>query len=81
MTSGVLQGDCLSELKKLKSSSVDLVYLDPPFFTQKKHTLKTRDNTRTYSFDDSWDSIEAYRNYIKERLAECRRTLKSTGSI
>lgn len=81
MISGVLQGDCLSELKKLKSSSVDLVYLDPPFFTQKKHTLKTRDNTRTYSFDDSWDSIEAYRNYIKERLAECRRTLKSTGSI
>ena len=33
------------------------------------------------SFDDSWDSIENYRNYIKERLVECKRTLKPTGSI
>ncbi len=81
MIKEVLQGDCLVELKKLKSSSVDLVYLDPPFFTQKRHTLKTRDNTKTYSFDDSWDSVEDYRNYIKERLIECRRMLKPTGSI
>lgn len=81
MINEVLQGDCLGELKKLKASSVDLVYLDPPFFTQKKHTLRNRENTKTYSFDDSWSSIEAYKNYIKERLIECKRTLKSTGSI
>ncbi len=81
MINAVLHGDCLSKLKTLEASSVDLVYLDPPFFTQKKHTLKTRDNTKTYSFDDSWDSIENYRNYIKERLVECKRTLKPTGSI
>lgn len=81
MINGVLQGDCLNELKKLRASSVDLVYLDPPFFTQKKHTLRNRENTKTYSFDDSWSSIEAYKNYIKERLAECKRTLKPTGSI
>lgn len=81
MINEVLQGDCLNVLKKLKASSVDLVYLDPPFFTQKKHTLRNRENTKTYSFDDSWSSIEAYRNYIKERLIECRRTLKPTGSI
>lgn len=81
MINEVLQGDCLNVLKKLKASSVDLVYLDPPFFTQKKHTLRNRENTKTYSFDDSWSSIETYRNYIKERLIECRRTLKPTGSI
>lgn len=81
MINEVLQGDCLNVLKKLKASSVDLAYLDPPFFTQKKHTLRNRENTKTYSFDDSWSSIETYRNYIKERLIECRRTLKPTGSI
>lgn len=27
----VKQGECLTELSKLKSNSVDLIYLDPPF--------------------------------------------------
>lgn len=81
MINRVIEGDCLDELKDLKDSSVDVVYLDPPFFTQKKHTLRSRDNSRTYSFDDSWESVEEYRRYIAQRLMECRRVLKSTGSI
>lgn len=81
MIDKVVKGDCLDELKKLDDSSVDLIYLDPPFFTQKRHTLRNRDNTKTYFFDDSWNSIEDYRNYIADRLVECRRTLKTTGSI
>ena len=39
----ILHGDSLKELKKIENKSVDLVYLDPPFFTQKKQTLKNRD--------------------------------------
>ncbi len=27
--------DCLNILKKVDRKSVDLIYLDPPFFTQK----------------------------------------------
>lgn len=81
MINKVIEGDCLDELKNLKGSSVDVVYLDPPFFTQRKHTLRSRDNTKTYSFDDSWDGVDEYRRYIAQRLTECRRVLKSTGSI
>lgn len=81
MINKVIEGDCLDELKHLQDSSVDVVYLDPPFFTQKKHTLRSRDNSRTYSFDDSWESVDEYRRYIAQRLKECRRVLKSTGSI
>lgn len=77
----VLLGDCLEQLKNIQDESIDLVYLDPPFFTQRKHTLKTRDNSKTYSFNDSWDSINDYQQFIKERLLECHRVLKSTGSI
>ncbi len=77
----ILQGDCLKELKKLDSKSVDLVYLDPPFFTQKKQSSKSRDTLKEYSFDDTWESIESYKNYIQERLVECKRVLKDTGSI
>lgn len=77
----VLLGDCLEQLKNIKDESVDLIYLDPPFFTQKKQKLKTRDNSKEYSFDDCWDSINEYIDYIKLRLIECRRVLKPTGSI
>lgn len=77
----LLQGDCLNHLKQLPSQSVDLVYLDPPFFTQKTHSLKTRDNTQTYEFEDKWDSILDYKNFIMIRLKECKRVMKNTASI
>jgi site-specific DNA-methyltransferase (adenine-specific) len=74
-------GDCLAWLKTLEPASVDLVYLDPPFFTQRVQRSKTRDNTQEYRFSDSWASIEEYKVFIKQRIDECRRALKDTGSI
>ncbi len=74
-------GDCLHEMKKIADASVDLVCLDPPHWTQKTHTLKTRDNATTYQFHDRWDGIAAYRDFMRPRLAECARVLKETGSI
>ena len=76
----LIHGDCKTELQNIEQSSVDLVYLDPPFFTQKKQSLKNKSN-REYSFEDSWESIDSYKNYIQERLVECKNVLKSTGSI
>ena len=77
----VIKGDCLEVLKKLDPKSVDLVYLDPPFFTQRKHSQKTRDNISEYSFTDVWGDLSEYVTYLEERLIECRRVLKDTGSI
>lgn len=77
----LIHGDCLTELSKIKEESVDLVYLDPPFFTQKKQSLKTRDNSKEYFFVDVWENIDEYTHYIKKRLKECRRVLKNSGSI
>lgn len=74
-------GNCIDRLKEVSSDSVDLVYMDPPFFTQRKHSLLTRDESKKYEFDDSWDSIEDYLNMIEDCLTECKRVLKSTGSI
>jgi len=76
----LIHGDCKTELQNIKQSSVDLIYLDPPFFTQRKQTLKNRNN-KAYSFEDSWDNINTYKNYIQERLEECKKILKDTGSI
>lgn len=77
----VITGDCFEKMKELSSESVDLIYLDPPFFTQRTHTLKTRDNTKEFSFEDTWDSLKEYLDFIKVRLEECYRILKPTGSI
>lgn len=77
----LLLGDCLERMKDIDDECIDLIYLDPPFFTQKEQTLKPRDNSKQYSFDDKWDSIDSYRIYMEERLRECFRVLKRTGSI
>ena len=76
----LMHGDCKAELQKIEQNSIDLIYLDPPFFTQKKQTLKNRQN-KEYSFEDSWDDINTYKNYIQERLEECKKVLKNTGSV
>lgn len=76
----ILQGDNLELLKTIKSSSVDLIYMDPPFFTQKTQKLSSKDNI-TYSFEDTWASIEDYKCFLHNRLIECKRVLKDSGSI
>ena len=77
----ILLGDSLIKLREIDENSVDLIYLDPPFFTQRTQKQKTRNNEKEYSFDDKWNSIDDYRMYIQERLVECKRVLKNTGSI
>jgi site-specific DNA-methyltransferase (adenine-specific) len=59
----------------------DLVYLDPPFFTQRQQKLSPRDRNREFSFDDRWQSISHYASFLFERVKEFHRVLKSTGSI
>ncbi len=73
--------DCLSQLRTARAESVDLVYLDPPFFSQAVHKAKTRDNAEEYYFSDTWSDLQAYISFTRERIEECRRVLKDTGSI
>jgi site-specific DNA-methyltransferase (adenine-specific) len=58
-----------------------MIYLDPPFFTNKKHSLSSRDRKTHYSFDDLWDSHKSYAEFMLIRLIEARRILRDTGSI
>lgn len=74
-------GDCFTVLKTLETGSVDLFYIDPPFFTQKVHALTTRDGSARYSFKDLWSSREDYGDFLIDRLRECHRCLKNTGSL
>ena len=77
----VLLGDCLDILPTFESESVDLIYLDPPFFTNTIQKLKTRDGSKEFSYSDIWKSHEEYAEFLYKRLKELKRVLKSDGSI
>jgi len=77
----VLLGNCQELIKTISAESVDLVYLDPPFFTQKAHSLVSRDNSKEFSFNDKWKSLDEYLKFIEDVLIQCRKALKDTGSI
>ena len=63
--------DNLAELKKMPSGSVDLVYIDPPFKTQKDWK----------DFDDRWVDDVEYMDFMRPRLKEIHRVLKDTGNV
>lgn len=77
----ILHGDCLTHLPAINNASIQLIYLDPPFFTQKEHSLRTRDNSTEYSFEDRWVSLADYLSFMREVLSHCKRTLKHTGNL
>lgn len=74
-------GDCLDRMSEIAENSIDLIYLDPPFFTEKKHVLKTKDRSKEFSFDDIWGSYLSYGNFLHERIKFMKNLLKNTGSI
>ena len=74
-------GDCLEVAKKLADSSINLVYLDPPFFTQKTHKLSTRERDKEFKFDDLWKSVNEYADFLYQRLRGFHRLLTHDGAI
>lgn len=77
----VICDDCVNGLTRIEDNKVDLIYLDPPFFTQDVQRLYSKETKTELTFSDKWNSMEEYLLFMEERLIECKRTLKDTGSI
>lgn len=60
----LIQSDCLTGMLELPDEFVDLVYLDPPFYTQKTQCGTSR-NGKQYAFDDTWTSRNDYLSYMR----------------
>ena len=56
----ILVGDCLTELKRIPSGSVDLVFADPPYNLQLSGGLTRPDQSKDNPVDDHWDQYENY---------------------
>jgi len=75
-------GDCKEVMAKFPSESVDLIYADPPFFSNRHYEVIWKDGAEIRSFGDRWKGgIENYVLWMKERLEHCYRVLKKTGSM
>ncbi len=78
----IYTGDCKEVLRHFPENSVDLIYLDPPFFSNKLHEVIWGDGYEMRAFEDRWKGgIENYTGWMEERLRECYRVLKEEGSM
>jgi len=108
-TNVIYCGDCLDVMKKFPDECIDLIYIDPPFFSQKEYeNFWIKDKASKLKFSDKqWEKLRrsvnptilkeyeaierrwrgghkgiyVYVAYMRERLEQCWRILKSTGSI
>ena len=78
----LILGDNLEIMRTLESESVDLIYLDPPFFSNCNYEVIWGDEGEVRSFQDRWaGGIDHYIAWLKERVEQMYRILKPTGSI
>lgn len=81
-TNAIYEGDNLEILSKFPSNSIDLIYADPPFFSNKHYEVIWKDGAEKRAFEDRWKGgIEHYIAWMEPRIREMHRVLKDTGSI
>jgi adenine-specific DNA-methyltransferase len=75
-------GDNLHVMRLLPPESIDLIYIDPPFFSGRNYNVIFGDQNEVRSFTDIWEGgMPGYLTWLNARLLEMKRLLKPTGSI
>ncbi|MFB3894135.1 MAG: DNA methyltransferase [Phycisphaerae bacterium] len=74
-------GDNLEQLRKLPDGCVDLIYIDPPFNSNRNYEVFWGETKEKRAFEDRHASTQAYIDYMRPRCVELARVLKKTGSF
>jgi site-specific DNA-methyltransferase (adenine-specific) len=78
----IYSGDCKEVLSHFPENCIDLIYLDPPFFSNRHYEVIWEDGYELRAFEDRWKGgIQNYIGWMVERLQLCHKVLKDTGSI
>ena len=89
----LLLGDNLSIMTALipeYEGRIHLIYADPPFFTNRKYPARIgrgEDSRRpdqwqmTEGYHDNWDGLDAYLDFLYQRLAAMYRLLSPNGTL
>ena len=73
--------NALDDLIK-KGIRADLIYLDPPFFSNRHYEVIWGDEAEVRSFKDRWEGgINVYIEWMKERILKMYDALNETGSF
>ena len=82
-TNVLYYGDNLEVMHKyIPDNSIDLIYIDPPFFSSKAYEIIYGDAKEKRMFEDRWKGdVYHFVNWMEPRLAQMHRVLKPTGSI
>lgn len=82
MRNTLICGDNLEILSTMEKESVDIEYIDPPFFSNRNYEIIWGDEAEIRSFEDRWEGgINVYIDWMRQRVIELHRVLKSTGSF
>jgi site-specific DNA-methyltransferase (adenine-specific) len=74
-------GDNLEQLKKLPDGCIDLIYIDPPFNSNRTYEIFWGETKEKRAFEDRHESTRAYIEFMRPRCVELARVLKKTGSF
>jgi len=74
-------GDCLDQLHKLPDACVDLIYIHPPFNSNRNYEVFWGETKEKRAFEDRHAGTQAYIEYMRPRCVELARVLKKTGSF
>lgn len=74
-------GDNLEQLQKLPDACVDLIYIDPPFNSNRNYEVFWGETKEKRAFEDRHANTQAYIDYMRPRCVELARVLKKTGSF
>lgn len=72
-------GDSRELLEELEGESINVVYLDPPFNSNRKYRLTSSDDS--IGFDDIFATDQEYVDLVSPMVKECARVLKKDGSF
>ena len=74
-------GDNLEQLAKLPDACVDLIYIDPPFNSNRNYEVFWGETKEKRAFEDRHENTKAYIDYLRPRCVQLARVLKKTGSF
>lgn len=85
LENSIYYGDNLEILHQFPDDSVDLIYADPPFFSNRLYEVIWGEKYEKRAFEDRWAGgrrgINTYLEWMKPRLEQCHRVLKKTGTM
>ena len=82
-TNVLYYGDNLEVMHNhIPDDAIDLIYIDPPFFSSKAYEVIYGDTKEKRMFEDRWKGdVYHFVSWMEPRLAQMHRVLKPTGTI